>query len=101
MTKHTPAPWRYEQYKDFTDREGGQIGISANTWGNLCIVYQHCCKDPQEGMANARLIAAAPDLLEACKRVKSIFDAMFGDCVDDKEGNLEFIKQAIAKAEGN
>ena len=43
--------------------------------------------------ANARLIAAAPDLLEACKRIAA--DG-FGTAL----GDLEFLRAAIEKAEG-
>lgn len=43
---------------------------------------------------DARLIAAAPELLEACKRIS---DACFGVAL----GDLDFLRAAIAKAEGN
>ena len=57
-------------------------------------------------LADAALIAAAPDLLEACKRMfKSL--AAFLDYVDDvsykcyaPEQALEIGRDAIAKAEG-
>lgn len=47
---------------------------------------------PDENLANARLIAAAPDLLEACKAALSEGD-------DYKA--MEMIKAAVLKAEGN
>lgn len=45
-----------------------------------------------EVRANARLIAAAPDLLEACKRIAA-------DGHGTAIGDLEFLCAAIAKAE--
>ena len=47
--KHTPGPWTAEM-------------ISADTEGNT---YTMIVSKPQEVMPNLRLIAAAPDLLEA------------------------------------
>ena len=53
-----------------------------------------------ETEANARLIAAAPELLEACERVlvAHISANTKGEVVTDPYG--EILKQAIAKAEG-
>lgn len=45
--------------------------------------------------ANARLIAAAPEMLEALKRVTGYFMKSGGVI-----GDLPFIREAIAKAEG-
>lgn len=89
MSKHTPGPWR------FTSRphDGNYMRI-------------HCSSDPNEGdnlrgycgEANARLIAAAPDLLEACK-------AMLACCYDLERNDetiaaVETTRAAIAKATG-
>jgi hypothetical protein len=46
--------------------------------------------------ANARLIAAAPDLLEACKRIHNYFMGTGGDPL----GVDQVVEKAIAKAEG-
>jgi hypothetical protein len=70
--------------------------------GNVATVAIACCKDidehrdPDEAIANARLIAAAPDLLEACKMVVSVGKTM------RSVKNTPFFRQcmaAIAKAE--
>lgn len=56
----------------------------------------------EEARANARLIAAAPDLLEACKAlVDAPHQEHFAARLNDEEmAGLDAIKRAIAKAEG-
>jgi hypothetical protein len=74
---HTPGPWRSTGYQIFS--------------GTVLVASQPAC-DP-EGMANARLIAAAPDLLEALKFVLSAHGEQLHDAFDDAH-------KAITKAEG-
>jgi len=50
-----------------------------------------------EQIANARLIAAAPDLLKACKRKKKVIIAAFG--IHAWDTNYGYMEDAIAKAE--
>ena len=64
MPKYTPAPW---MLKFNADNQKARIQPSkellAQGRGHIAHVYK---KDPlDEGYANQRLIAAAPDLLEA------------------------------------
>ena len=57
--KHTPGPWR---------EEDGRYVYGASPC-NHCIVDTMAApmiESDEEAQANARLIAAAPDLLEAC-----------------------------------
>lgn len=75
--KHTPGPWRY--YKCRCGMEGcNQYTISVQ--GSVGFVE-----------ADARLIAAAPELLEA---LQDLCDTL-GEC-----GMTEKARAAIAKAEG-
>jgi len=53
-TKHTPGPWRYNGKTDVYNANGATI----------CELYKGYQSIP-ECRANAHLIAAAPDLLEA------------------------------------
>jgi len=81
----TPGPWTINEWSgDF------QIGPGAEL---VCEVPKGHGSQRLEAEANARLIAAAPDLLEACKRI-----AVDGFGVPI--GDLEFLRAAIAKAEG-
>jgi len=99
MSTHTPGPWKIENghiqqsgiaYWQITD---GADAICCN---------QFCYADNSD--ANARLIAAAPDLLEALKRLAVISDGIYVR-MSDGEARLmreawEKADAAIAKAEG-
>lgn len=102
-SKHTPGPWRY-------DFDGDDFPIVGRpTWectrygvkGEWSIALVHCLgeesqEDGNEAEANARLIAAAPELLEA---LKLAHDYLCGDGWEDDE-RLKPINEALSKAEG-
>lgn len=65
---HTPGPWEVRQgFRDDTfevfPTRGGPPELGA--WAELATVVGDYSDDEAEGRANARLIAAAPDLLDA------------------------------------
>jgi hypothetical protein len=80
MSKHTPGPWE----------------ALKNNYGQVLIVVRSTndfvCAVPDECEADARLISAAPDLLEALKRV----------CSHGYRSSPDWdnARAAIAKAEG-
>ena len=96
MTKPTPGPWiAYEDAR------------SSVTWvdaGRLCIAECPPGEDGQKMFANARLIAAAPDLLGALQKMLREFgyDVVHpnGLIHDEHEAILSAIA-AIAKATGD
>ena len=57
MTEHTPGPWTVARAKT------GRLFVNGQR-GFVCHIDQ---PESPEGTANARLIAAAPELLTACK----------------------------------
>jgi hypothetical protein len=61
-TKHTPGPWEANQWYD---EETGVSGWSFSAGGYLLPLSALETDDPEEAEANARLIAAAPELLKA------------------------------------
>ncbi len=92
--EHTKGKWE-TRWRDIVvkDNNGGQFRI--------CTMIQHINEAEKEDKANARLIAAAPELLEACKAMKKILSAIAASrslTVKEWEifGNAE---QAIAEAE--
>lgn len=116
MTEHTPGPWRVGEEIKSSKRlvyirieyDGGESSLS-----NTC-VYPHRkdgstystetrnefgedrpepAVEDEECRANARLIAAAPDLLAACLRI-------LADGYGTALGDLEFMQRAVDKAVG-
>jgi hypothetical protein len=78
MSKHTPGPWMLDEkghvyaeqfYRphSFVTREGETVNMHR---GLIALPYSTYPEFPTDGLnelANARLIAAAPELLAACK----------------------------------
>jgi hypothetical protein len=97
---HTEGPWMYATGEDWdgahvTDKHGR---IVADCQG--CDIPGACGEvGTDEAKANARLIAAAPEMLEALREMLS----MFGDHEQYDEDSAQVIsqtRQVIAKAEG-
>lgn len=105
--QHTPGPWfpLFEQEDDFD-------GIRIEAWGredfvevaNVPVDYD----DREQREANARLIAAAPELLAVCRAmIPRNICLNNGNVRDDlvvpldvTMGELRRVAAAIAKAEG-
>lgn len=97
-TKHTPGPWRI-----FWGRDGNTYPL--NIWGPVgsdhaafrSVVTSFGRKASDESTANANLIAAAPELLEA---LKAILDTT-AFAHDEPEAEVhQRALSAIRKAEG-
>ncbi len=91
---HTPGPWKFNGHERVLPVEGAQDGTN-----DICHVYgiNH------DRRANARLIAAAPDLLEAVE--KFLEDADDRDEVIDPETGEAYedfkqLRAAVTKAKG-
>ena len=110
MSKHTPGPWSVgevshkKQRVDIDSLHADQT-VGHQTWRGLARAYG--CEDmPAEGtavmLANARLIAAAPELLEALRGMQALDDEHHqrGQCDDDVCAEVRKARAAIAKATG-
>ena len=93
MNKHTTGPWRY--VRENGSPTTGQHMIAGIVPGYLAEV-RDCGRGEVE--ANARLIAAAPDLLNALVAIMDMRDK----CFIPNEGNWwdDMANSAIAKARG-
>lgn len=102
QAKHTPGPWRANIDRDKCDSGLDDIRIYAeedrgHPQGPLTVarINQHLAG---ESMANARLMAAAPDLLEALRGAVGYAEMEGGFC--DPPAWYIFAKNAIDRAEG-
>jgi hypothetical protein len=87
----TPGPWKWFETED------GRCRI--NPKGGGLVIAECAVMEPfsEEQRSNARLIAAAPDLLEALKTLPQSLAATD----DDLNRWLESAKAAIAKVDGD
>jgi hypothetical protein len=106
MTKHTDGPWE--------DREVGQNWIeilgkpdeykSRLILGTVLPTQYESLGKSDEQKANARLMAAAPDLLEACKEIHKLWCCPPPKRIKDWSARCDvmadYARQAIAKAQG-
>lgn len=91
--KHTPGPWTIDS--DFED--SCFVGQP-----NGAPVASLCCGDGQDMQANARLIAAAPELLRELKAAIFYIETFGGEtsACFAAGGNMQLVKTLIARAEG-
>lgn len=107
MTKHTPGPW-------YISETGPRYSINAGTGGDstrhiaMVSSYEKFEEDKEENIANSKLMAAAPDLLEALETILLRIDGRYDSELLVKQGYLgntlddiqAYARQAIAKAKG-
>lgn len=94
MNKHTPGPWMaVGAWVEHPDDEVADICVCDT----MLFSQGHFNRSEEEECANARLIAAAPELLEALKKLMK--DAGGEDLVKWKIAH-EAARAAIAKATG-
>lgn len=89
MSGHTPGPWRVGITTD-----SDEIEVVSDARPYVCMALPGALDGVTE--ANARLIAAAPELLEAVERLVCVFGG------DEYEhfGSIAYARAIIAKATG-
>ena len=110
--KHTPGPWsihfqpviskpmaalELSKLVEGTQEFSGVLPMVVGP-GGLCTAVTGC---GPAGVANARLIAAAPDLLESLKACLQCFAEMTGRKPGFVEDSIAMSKEAITKATGD
>ena len=107
MSKHTPGPWWLgrdpSHFGSLTSITGG-----SDSTGGIRSVAEVGGLDIDEAEANARLIAAAPDMLEACQSFIARWETLSSESanmmerrdLDNLARSATAIRAAIAKAEG-
>lgn len=92
--KHTPGKWFVEaSHDDIVKSDNGSR-----------IAFCYTTPEVKQYQANAQLIAAAPDLLEACKAILNDLPELWGDEIVEGEGRFTLsatsiyqLEQAISK----
>lgn len=96
---HTPGEWNWEWSKDISD--DGTIAVTCTMAGRdglpVCEVWGITEANVE---ANARLIAAAPDLLEAAKDALESLRRLPNGLGAFRVTCMQQLVNAIAKAEG-
>jgi hypothetical protein len=92
-TQHTPAPWSVE----IDHHTAAPEFIRAYVDGEMYDLASVLCDETGNATANARLIAAAPDLLELARQVVLAADQNEGSIPADIVSGA---RDAIAKATG-
>ena len=102
MEEYTKGEWKQETYGKRCPVKATDIAIMDNQHRVICVVAQEL-DTLDEDQANARLIAAAPDLYEACKVALTHYNYCAGLCegknISINNPGFEFIKKALAKVE--
>lgn len=86
MNTHTPGPWAAHHHES-TDTY--TIHVAGRSWESWAVAHVGDCTQDE---ANARLVAAAPEMLEALKGVLRV--------ADRKTDEFDAARAAINKATG-
>lgn len=87
MSKYTPWPWELDESSNIVKGADGSIVCADGTGAFIAI--------PND--ADARLIAAAPELLEALRAARL---CITGEALPTKSESIALIDAAISKATG-
>jgi hypothetical protein len=82
-TLHTPAPWKHDP-----------------TWGIIKHGKSEICALHSGNLANANLIAAAPDLLSALEFLLADYIAIDGEKLTGSSVPADKAREALRKAKG-
>jgi hypothetical protein len=96
-SEHTPGNWK------FVERGRARVLTDDSDCGHqICSVTGYARRDESERIANARLLAAAPDLLEAAREAMRTLRVLgdYHGWSEPIEREYNALKTAIAKAEG-
>lgn len=101
MTKpqHTPGPWLFEDISSATENDGMGYIYGLRSTSDPIAHTGDAVFTPKENRANAHLIAAAPDLLEALQSMMGFYG------MDERRGEVSGVifdeaRAALAKAKG-
>ncbi len=93
----TPGPWTNKEHSTFVWSKDGNVCACGDPRARATVGYTECevgTEALSEAVANARLIAAAPEMLTMLKRCEAMVSEGAGP------PNWDYMREVIAKAEG-
>ncbi|KKK88692.1 hypothetical protein LCGC14_2740600 [marine sediment metagenome] len=102
--KHTPGRWKFDTFTEYPSRDGGYLVYSLGEKKGLALLFnsgKHSAYrvDSGECRANARLMAAAPRLLRACKRALAYLAHRADNGDEEALESVISLEQAIKEGE--
>lgn len=103
MSKYTPGPWRLQNEREgagindyvWSDAESREEREDASSW---CIATVHAREHHATRIANAKLIAAAPDMAEALAYIVRASEPGIDQSDDDLERFIANVRDIANKA---
>jgi hypothetical protein len=98
---HTPGPWVIDESRYGKHGPVSMLMVVAEKGGMPGLIVNQGSVEPRD-YANARLVAAAPELLEAARKIVGIIDS-YGCGFYNQQQFIDgetMLRAAIAKAEG-
>ena len=102
MSPHTPGPWEVVQHSHVDDELWLSVNQQADEHGmkEWVAEIKYLVTDPDRQKANARLIASAPEMLNALKETLAFWTTTrFAECENGCDCVVDVVRAAIAKAE--
>ncbi|WP_241300814.1 hypothetical protein [Burkholderia cenocepacia] len=107
--QHTPGPWKFSRWDEHGDTRfyvSQQDGAPYTpNYSDVATVIAETCSGERVRIqeANARLIVAAPELLESLQKMNDMWNSICDVNGWDPEHNVQYVeaRAAIAKATGS
>lgn len=110
MSEYTNAPWRLGELppngENYIQNYEGKFVAGVAEYNDNGSLHGYLCDDEEEAKANAQLIVAAPELLEAAQEVIMVMKKIRVFNTSKKAGknslsnSLNRLEKAIQKAKG-
>lgn len=107
MSEFTKGPWKIDRDFHFIGQDAGTVAISSTVYGEwrdlarVVVRMEDDKYDCADGLANANLIASAPDMYEALVKAESLFQkGLLNATTEEIDEVRDLRKAALAKARG-